>query len=156
MFKKILIPIDGSQISFRAATSGVAFAKEIHAEVVFLHAILPYLPPYNAEFDLDDRALSLIETAAKEATAEMLNTAEDIAKVAEVKCTSMSEISSHPEKLIDKVAKDSGCDLIVIATHGRGAVGRFFLGSITNRLLLIASVPVLIYRDTSVFNDFFE
>jgi nucleotide-binding universal stress UspA family protein len=156
MFRKMLIPIDGSPISIRAATSGVGFAKEIDSEVVFLHAILPYLPPYNAELDVDSRAASLIEIATKEATADMLDTVEEIAKVKGVKYSSISEVSSHPEKLIDKTVRDLECDLIVIATHGRGAIGRFFLGSVTNRLLLIASVPVLIYRDQRVFDDFFE
>jgi nucleotide-binding universal stress UspA family protein len=156
MFKKILIPIDGSELALRAAGMGVSLAKSISAEVVFLHAIVPYMPPYTAEYDFDGRATALIEKAASEASAEMLKAAEDVANRAGVKSSCMSEIISRPELLIDNTVKKVGCDLVVIATHGRGAVGRFLMGSVTTRLLPIASVPVLVYRDQNMADDFFD
>jgi nucleotide-binding universal stress UspA family protein len=156
MFKKILIPIDGSELALRAAAMGVNLAKEFNGEVVFLHAIVPYIPPYTAEYDIDGRASALIEKAASEASADMLKAAEDVAKTAGVKSSSVSEVLSRPEVLIDKTVKKLGCDLIVIATHGRGAFGRFFMGSVTTRLLPIASVPVLVYRDQNMIDDFFD
>jgi nucleotide-binding universal stress UspA family protein len=156
MFKKILIPIDGSELALRAAAMGVNLAKEGNGEVVFLHAIVPYIPPYTAEYDIDGRASALIEKAASEASKDMLKVAEDIAKAAGVKSSSVAEVLSRPEVLIDKTVKKLGCDLIVIATHGRGAVGRFFMGSVTTRLLPVASVPVLVYRDQNMVDDFFD
>jgi nucleotide-binding universal stress UspA family protein len=156
MFKKLLIPIDGSELALRAAAMAVNLAKETNGEVVFLHAIVPYIPPYSAEYDMDGRASALIEKAASEASTDMLKTAEDIAKKAAVKSSSVAEILSRPEVLIDKTVKKLGCDLIVIATHGRGALGRFFMGSVTTRLLHVASVPVLVYRDQNMVDDFFD
>jgi nucleotide-binding universal stress UspA family protein len=156
MFKKILIPIDGSELALRAAATGVNLAKEAGGEVVFLHAIVPYIPPYSAEYDIDGRTSALIEKAASEASADMLKTAENVAKTAGVKSTSVAEVFSRPEVLIDETAKKLGCDLIVIATHGRGAVGRFFMGSVTTRLLPISSVPVLVYRDQNMIDDLFD
>jgi nucleotide-binding universal stress UspA family protein len=156
MFKKILIPIDGSELALRAAATGVNLAKEMNAEVVFLHAIIPYIPQYTAEYDIDGRAAALVEKAANEAAIDMLKAAEDVAKTANVKCSSTSEISSRPEKLIEATVKRLQCDLVVIATHGRGAFGRFIMGSTTTRLLPIASVPVLVYRDQNMIDDFFE
>jgi nucleotide-binding universal stress UspA family protein len=156
MFKKLLIPIDGSELALRAAAMGVGLAKEVGAEVVFLHAIVPYIPPYTAEYDLDGRATALIEKAAAETSVDMLKAAEDVAKKDGVKCSTLSELNSRPEVLIDRIAKKLGCDLIVIATHGRGAFGRFFMGSVTTRLLPIASVPVLVYRDQNMIDDLFD
>ncbi len=156
MFTKILIPIDGSELALRAAAMGVNLAKESSAEVVFLHAVVPYIPPYTAEYDMDGRASALMEKAASEASTDMLKTAEDVSKKAGVKSSSVAEILSRPEVLIEKIVKKLGCDLIVIATHGRGALGRFFMGSVTTRLLHIASVPVLVYRDQNMIDDFFD
>ncbi len=156
MFKKILIPIDGSELALRAAAMGVNLAKVVGAEIVFLHAIVPYIPPYTAEYDIDGRASALIEKAASQASVDMLKAAEDVAKAAGVRSTGMSEILSRPEVLIDNMVKKLGCDLVVIATHGRGAFGRFFMGSVTTRLLPITTVPVLVYRDQNMVDDFFD
>jgi nucleotide-binding universal stress UspA family protein len=156
MFKKILIPIDGSELALRAAAMGVNLAKESNGEVVFLHAIVPYIPPYTAEYDMDGRASALIEKAASEASTDMLKAAENVATAAGVKSSSVAETLSRPEVLIDKTVRKLECDLIVIATHGRGAFGRFFMGSVTTRLLPVASVPVLVYRDQNMVDDFFD
>jgi nucleotide-binding universal stress UspA family protein len=59
-------------------------------------------------------------------------------------------MSDRTEEAIVKAAKSEACDVIVIATHGRGAVGRALLGSVTSRLLPLSPVPVLVYRDASM------
>jgi nucleotide-binding universal stress UspA family protein len=156
MFKKILIPIDGSELALRAAGTGITLAKEVGAEVVLLHAIVPYIPPHNGEFDLDGRAAALIESATSQASTDMLDAAEALAKQSSVKATRHAEISSRPELLINQTTETHRCDLIVIATRGRGGVGRFFLGSVTTRLLAIAAVPVLVYRDQTISDDLFK
>ncbi len=154
MFKKILIPIDGSELALRAVKMGVDLARESKGEVVFLHAILPYIPPYTAEFDMDGRVRALIEKAAAESCEAMLKAAEDVARASGVKSTNVAKVHSRPEVLIDKTVKELGCDVIVIATHGRGAMGRFIMGSVTTRLLPVASVPLLVYRDQKMAEDF--
>jgi nucleotide-binding universal stress UspA family protein len=156
MFQKILIPIDGSELALRAAALAVKFAKKLNAEVVFLHAIVPYIPPYAAEYDIDGRASALFEQSASQASEAMLNAAERVATAQAVKSTSVAHLSSRPEVLIQDTAEKLGCDLIVIATHGRGALGRFIMGSVTTRLLPLASVPVLVYRDQKMVDDFFD
>lgn len=156
MFKKILIPIDGSELALRAAAMGVNLAKETNGEVVFLHAIVPYIPPYTAEYDVDGRATALIEKTASEASTDILKAAENVATAAGVKSSGVAETRSRPEVLIEKTVSKLECDLIVIATHGRGAFGRFFMGSVTTRLLPVASVPVLVYRDLNMVDDFFD
>jgi nucleotide-binding universal stress UspA family protein len=59
-------------------------------------------------------------------------------------------MSDRTEEAIVKAAQADDCDLIVIATHGRGAIGRALLGSVTSRLLPISPVPVLVYRDATM------
>jgi nucleotide-binding universal stress UspA family protein len=156
MFKKLLIPTDGSDIALRAATMGVTFAKEQGAEVVFLHAIVPSLPPYSAEYDLDGRIVQLLAAANQEASAKILAETTAVAESHCVKSSTIAEVASRPEKLIEATVKRLQCDLIVIATHGRGGFGRFVMGSVAARLLPIASVPVLVYRDQNMIDTFYK
>lgn len=151
MFKKILIPVDGSDLALKAAATGVKLAKEVSAEVVFLHAMAPYIAPYAAEISMiDDKTQVMFEKSIAEGSAQILANAKKIADAAGVNSQTVSAVSSRAETFIEKTVKDMKCDLIVIATHGRGAVGRFVMGSVTTRLLPISPVPVLVYRDTTM------
>lgn len=154
MFKKILIPVDGSELALRAAATGVQLAKEVGAHVVFLHAMAPYIVPYAAEISMvDDRAQAAFEKSVSEASTRILADAKKVADGAGVSAEVVHAVSSRPEMFIDKTVREMGCDLVVIATHGRGAVGRFVMGSVTTRLLPISSVPVLVYRDATMTHD---
>lgn len=154
MFKKILIPVDGSDLSLRAAATGVQLAKEVGAQVVFLHGMAPYIAPYAAEISMvDDKTQVAFEKSVSEGSNKMLADAKKIADNAGVTCETAHAVSSRPEVLIEKTVHEKGCDLVVIATHGRGAVGRFVMGSVTSRLLPISSVPVLVYRDATMAKD---
>lgn len=148
MFKKILIPIDGSELALKAVATGVKLASEVGAQVVFLHAKAPYIAPYAAEVALMDRKTQdMFERSITLESDKILAEAKKIADAAGVANESVSAVSSRAESLIEKSVTEMGCDLIVIGTHGRGAMGRFFMGSVTTRLLHISPVPLLIYRD---------
>jgi len=148
MFKKILIPIDGSELALKAVGTGVKLAGEVGAQVVFLHARAPYIAPYAAEVALmDSKTQDMFERSISLESDKILAEANKIAETAGVASQSVSVVSSRAESLIEKTVIEMGCDLIVIGTHGRGAVGRFIMGSVTTRLLHISPVPVLIYRD---------
>lgn len=148
MFKKILIPIDGSELALKAVATGVKLASEVGAQVVFLHAKAPYIAPYAAEVALMDRKTQdMFERSITLESDKILAEAKKIADAAGVANESVSAVSSRAESLIEKSVTEMGCDLIVIGTHGRGAIGRFFMGSVTTRLLHISPVPLLIYRD---------
>ena len=148
MFKKILIPIDGSELALKAVATGVKLASEVGAQVVFLHAKAPYIAPYAAEVALMDRKTQdMFERSITLESDKILAEAKKIADAAGVANQSVSAVSSRAESLIEKSVTEMGCDLIVIGTHGRGAIGRFFMGSVTTRLLHISPVPLLIYRD---------
>lgn len=154
MFKRILIPVDGSELALHAAATGVTLAKELGAEVVFVHARAPYVAPYAAEVVLTDaKAKSLFEKAVAEGSADILAQATKIAGKHGVMAKTVSAPASRPENLVESTIKTLGCDLVVLATHGRGAVGRFVMGSVTTRLLPISSVPVLVYRDATMVSE---
>jgi nucleotide-binding universal stress UspA family protein len=154
MFKKILVPTDGSDLALRATSMAIRLAEECGAELIFVHAIVPYYPPYGVEY-LDGAMYEKIRVGESESSAHLLKAAVEEAETAGVKATSISEVNSRPEILIEKTGKQTDCDLIVISTHGRGKLAKFFLGSVTSRLLVISSVPILVYRDQSMLDDFF-
>ncbi|MBL8309405.1 MAG: universal stress protein [Burkholderiales bacterium] len=154
MFKKVLIPVDGSDLALRAAATGVQLAKEVNAQVVFLHAMAPYIAPYAAEISMvDDKAQAMFEQSVTAGSNKVLADAKKLADAAGVVSESVHAVASRPESFIDKTVREKNCDLVVIATHGRGAVGRFVMGSVTTRLLPISSVPVLVYRDETMTKD---
>jgi len=78
-----------------------------------------------------NRNLSVIEKAAKDAG---------------VPCDTFCEISDYPYEMIVKVAEKRGCDLIMMASHGRRGVGALLLGSETQKVLTHSKIPVLVYR----------
>ena len=148
MFKKILIPVDGSELSTKAATTGIGLAKEVGAHVVFVHAMAPFIAPYAADVVLvDDNTQMMFEKSIVDASNRILADAKAIAESAAVPCEAVSAVHSRPEVLIEETVESLACDLVVIATHGRGALGRLLMGSVTTSLLSILTVPVLIYRD---------
>lgn len=154
MFKKILIPVDGSELSLKAAATGVNLAKEVGASVVFLHAMVPYIAPYAADVAMiDDKTQMMFERSIVDGSAKILADAKKAAEAVGVSCESVSEVDCRPEVLIEKTVKAMACDLVVIATHGRGALGRLLMGSVTTSLLSILTVPVLIYRDGTMMGD---
>ena len=154
MFTKILIPVDGSELSSKAAATGVNLARELGARVVFLHAMVPYIAPYAADVAMvDDRTQMMFEQSIVDGSARVLSDMKRLAERVGVSCETISQVDSRPEALIEKAVQAMACDLVVIATHGRGALGRLLMGSVTTSLLSILTVPVLIYRDGTMPGD---
>ena len=76
----------------------------------------------------------------------ILNRAADAAKQAGVPCDTMQVGNAHPYQAIIAAASDRGCDLIVMASHGRSGLSAVVLGSVTNKVLTHTKTPVLVYR----------
>ncbi len=151
MFQRILVPVDGSELSTRAAKTAIALAKEQGATVVFLHVTMPYVPQYAGEVPMiDSTSEKLYEQRMAEHSKDILDTVERVALAEGIQSERAIEINTHPDEAIAATVLVHRCDLVVIATHGRGAVARFFMSSVTTRLLPRCSVPVLVYRDESM------
>lgn len=147
MFRNFLVPTDGSELSERAIVAAVSFAKESGAKITFLHA----KPDYAASLYGES---ALVQVAAPELLYEMterrardiLSKASAIATAAGVPSVSFSETADKPYEAIIATAKRENCDLILIASHGRGGVSGVLLGSETHKVLAHCKLPVLVYR----------
>lgn len=147
MFKKILLPTDGSELSRQAAQRAVIFAKEIRAQLVIFLAT----PKYS--LDLLDEGSPLTYTQPQEYAAQMhdrvtryLGEVEKLCADADVVCTAMTVTSDVPYEAIVKAAESEHCDLIFMASHGRRGISAVLLGSETNKVLSHSKIPVLVYR----------
>lgn len=145
MFKHILLPTDGSDMSLRAIEQGIALAKATGARVTGFHATTPFHVFAYEALQVEATREEYLRTSAEQA-ANMLGTIEAAARTADVPCESVSAVSDHPYEDILRTATERGCDLIVMASHGRRGVKGLLLGSETQKVLTHGNVPVLVYR----------
>lgn len=145
MFKHILLPTDGSPLSEAAIKKGMQFARDSGARVTGIYVIDPFhlfsaeagqLSESKERHDQDSaayarRALSMIYTAAKENG---------------VTCDCITDTSSHPYAVIVETAEKRGCDLIMMASHGRRGMQALLIGSETTKVLTHTKIPVLVLR----------
>lgn len=145
MFKHILVPTDGSEISKRVIRDCIAFAKEIGAEVTGLNVIPEYsVYAYQAEILIDTREQFIKECI--DYANEYLDDIKAAAKEAGVKCDTFYITSDYPYAAIIQAAQEKKCDLIAMASHGRKGVKGLLLGSETQKVLTHSQIPVLVYR----------
>ncbi|HHU93781.1 MAG TPA: universal stress protein [Alcaligenaceae bacterium] len=148
MFKKILIPTDGSALSAQAANKGVSFARQIGAEIVALHVTQPFAATVG--FDGMAAAYAITDEDYEKTAAQQSNkyiqAVLDRADTAGVKATSRSVSNFNVADAVANTASEEGCDLIFIGSHGRSGLSRLLLGSVTAKVLNLAPCAVLVYR----------
>jgi nucleotide-binding universal stress UspA family protein len=149
MYRHILIPTDGSELAEHAVTNGLALAKSVGAKVTVIIVEDPFdwlsVPGTRAsQRHLD--ALAKHNEQVKKYAANVLSRAADAAKQAGVPCDTMQAENARPYQAIIAATSDRGCDLIVMASHGRGGLSAVVLGSVTNKVLTHTKTPVLVYR----------
>lgn len=149
MYKHILVPTDGSELSDKAVKQAIALAKALRAKITLLHAVgqyhgvladegyvVPEVPELRKRFEEAERAQAQkILDAASKTVAE-----------SGVECATVIATGDFPYDLIIKQAQQSGCDLIMMASHGRRGLQGLLLGSETVRVLTHSTVPVLVCR----------
>ncbi len=147
MFKHILIPTDGSELSAKAAQAGVAMAKRLGAKVTGVY-VLALAPPlsYGEPAWVDEGMLQQMRESAQLAGNKYLDRMQSVATVAQVPFERSSVQSDAPWLGILETAKNKGCDFIVMAAHGRRGLAALVLGSETNKVLTHSKIPVLVYR----------
>ena len=146
MYRHILIPTDGSELAHKAVAHGLSLAKSVGAKVT----ALVVEASFNV-YDLPSSKMNLISSAfveyakqAKAHTSEVMSRAADEAKSAGVVCETMQMTHDHPYQAIVTIAKEKGCDLIVMASHGRAGIAAVVLGSVTTKVLTHTKIPVLV------------
>ena len=147
MFKHILIPTDGSDVSNEAVQAGITLAKALGARVTGFFAAPAPTPVVYSHFipvgfmSPEEHAKLIEQTADKN-----LSVIENAARAAGVPCQVLHETNDFPAEAIVKTAREQGCDCIFMASHGhRGRRGPT-LGSETHKVASEASIPVVIYR----------
>lgn len=148
MFKKILIPTDGSTLSTQAANKGVSFAREIGADVVAVHVTQPFAATVG--FDGMAAAYAITdedyEKTATTQSQKYLQSVLDRAETAGVNVTTRSTSNFNVADALAQVALEEDCDLIFIGSHGRSGLSRLLLGSVTSKVLNLSPCAVLVYR----------
>lgn len=148
MFKKILIPTDGSPLSAQAANAGITFARSIGASVVALNVTQPFAATIG--FDGMAAAYAITdedyEKAANEQADKYLANIVDRAQTAGVPAEMRAVSNFNVADGIVQAAEENKCDLIFIGSHGRSGLSRLLLGSVTAKVLSLATVGVLVYR----------
>jgi nucleotide-binding universal stress UspA family protein len=145
MFKHILIPTDGSDLSRKAILYGVQLARESGAKVTGLTVTEPYqaagMDTVFAPVDLGD-----YEEQSRVLSEKAVEQVKMAAQAAGVPCETIREVHDQPYRAIIDAAQAVGCDLIVMASHGRRGISALLLGSETAKVLTHSTIPVLVYR----------
>jgi nucleotide-binding universal stress UspA family protein len=145
MFKHLLVPTDGSGLSEAAILMAVGLARETQAKVTGVH-VLPefHVLAYGTEMlvDTEERFIR----GAQQHADEYLNAIVKAAGESGVECDTVATTRAHPYEGIIWAAKQRGCDLIVMASHGRSGVRAVLLGSETQKVLTHSAIPVLVVR----------
>jgi nucleotide-binding universal stress UspA family protein len=147
VFKHVLIPTDGSPVARKAVRAGVALARDLGAKVTAYYA-LEMIQPYafGDGYILDTSTLLGMDRQAKEVGQKYLAEVEQAAKAAGVPCqTLMTKPETAAEGII-AAARKRKCDVIFMASHGRGGFASLLLGSVTQKVLARSKIPVLVYR----------
>lgn len=147
MFKHILVPTDGSQLSIETVRQAVTFAKEAGATITFFFAKPDYPVAFYGEGALIDPTTpeKFAEMADRQGD-EILARAKAIATEAGVASAGVANVSDVPYQAIIEAADTAGCDLIFMASHGRRGFSGLLLGSETQKVLTHSKIPVLVFR----------
>jgi nucleotide-binding universal stress UspA family protein len=147
MFKRILIPTDGSKVADRAVKAGIRFAREIGARVVGYSAIEPVPAYYYGEGSMiDGRLIAELDRQSKAAAEKALAAMAKAAKAARVRFDSLCDKPGTAYDGIIAAARRKKCDAIFMASHGRSGLARLVMGSVTQKVLVHSKIPVLVYR----------
>ena len=145
MFKHILVPTDGSVLSEAAIQMAVALAAVHEAKVTGLH-VMPefHILGYSPETLVDTE--EQFARHAQQHADTYLAVLGQAAAQANVEFDTVAVTDTHPYEAIIGAATERNCDLIVMASHGRGGMGALLLGSETQKVLIHSQIPVLVVR----------
>lgn len=148
MFKHILLPTDGTELSESAAKHAVEFAKSVGARITGLYVRQEYSPILATEGlgYIDPLTVDQFEKSAENYARNCLAYIEKSAGEAGVSCDCTSVTGIHIYEAIIQAAEEKGCDLIWMASHGRRGITGLLVGSETAKVLAHSKIPVLVYR----------
>ena len=145
MYKRILLPTDGSKASQRAILTGVDFARSVGAEIIAMTAT-PEFHTLTADAEMLEQTQQEYAEASRARGQRVLDDVTTAARDAGVTCTCIAVASDSPHEAIISTAREHRCDLIVMASHGRRGIKGLLLGSETQKVLVHSAIPVMVLR----------
>jgi len=145
MYKHILIPTDGSELSEKAVKEGIELAMSMKAKVT----VFTTSPPFTAvssEVPVGADSIALYTASAEERAAARLKPGLEYAHARGVSARTQHVFAERPYEAIIAAAAKEGCDLVCMASHGRKGIAGLLVGSETNKVLTHSKVPVLVCR----------
>lgn len=150
MYKKILVPLDGSELAECVLPHVESIARGCSVgSVAFIRVVEPVVLPTSSEYDgytfsADD--WQRVETESKAAAESYLTGLMSRIKYDDINTTAEVLTGGRAADMIADYAAKNGVDLIAIATHGRSGISRWVWGSVADRVLRSSTVPVLMVR----------
>ncbi len=144
MFKRILVPTDGSEITGKAVQSAIELARLAGAELFAVSVKEPF--PYSAISEMQPVPPQEFYDAQERIAAENVKAVITAAAAAGLTCQGHTVEALRPWEAILDHAKLQGCDLLVMASHGRRGMSALLLGSETQKVLTHSTLPVLVVR----------
>jgi len=142
MYKKILVPLDGSELAKMALDEAEKLAKVFDAEIL-LFQVVPFMPIYGSPELVTPL---IVDEKQKEAAEKYLaNLGEELKKRGLRAAATVRTGQQVAVEIID-FAKESGVDLIIMCTHGRSGISRWVMGSVALKVLTRAETPILLIR----------
>ena len=147
MYKRLLVPVDGTELAAHAMRHGVDLAQQLGAALVgFVVEAAPPLPTSAANLSAYSRHVKLHETRTQTHATELLARFEQAATAAGVPFEGQYERNDDIAGAIASAAERFGIDMIVMATHGRDGFGRLLFGSQTSAVQALSRKPLLVLR----------
>lgn len=144
LIKRILVPLDGSKIGEAAIPSTEALAKALGAELILFQVVQPVIAWTGLGHDISYTIPQDLESIKASALAYLGSVGKPL-KEKGLSTLSVVEVGSPADQIID-YAKANTIDLIAMSTHGRSGIGRWVLGSVTDKVLHAGDTPVLVVR----------
>jgi len=145
MYNNILIPTDGSELSGKAVDHGIALAKRIGAKVTVL-TVVPDFHTFTTDTQMIEDTPAQYKTRMRQRAEKVLGSVILAAQAAGVAYEGAHVENERPYRAIIDIAVSKGCDLIVMASHGRHGISAIILGSETVKVLTHSKIPVLVSR----------
>jgi len=148
MYANILLCTDGSDVARKGVKDGLALAKALNAKATVITVTEPMWVDYGGGHDSgwipSQEEIEHFEAACRARADRVLDEARAMAEQVGISAALLRVPDAHPATAIIETAKSRGCDLIVMASHGRRGLRKLFLGSQTSEVLADGSVPVLV------------
>ncbi len=145
MYKKILVPLDGSPTAAKAIAPAVEMAR-LCGNIPILGAAVTDPYPYAGLADAVPITADEYRATTTRAADAALQPLVDACKAAGLACECVVSEDAHPWKALLDAAQVKGCDLVVMASHGRRGMQAVLLGSETQKVLTHSKLPVLVVR----------